>query len=220
MATTDTSFEVSRTWRLRLELIALYVAGPVLLLIYFRQLGVIAPMLVIVAASLALLAMTPGFRWRELIDPSALWRHLPLILGFALAVAAVATALVFRLSPSRFLSLPRYATDLWLTIMALYPFLSVLGQELFFRPLFFRRYADVLPPGNWAVLANGLAFGLGHLFYANPVAISLTFAGGLVFGWVYQRTRSFLLVFVLHSLAGQIIFTSGLGTYFYHGAIG
>ena len=44
--------------------------------------------------------------------------------------------------------------------------------------------------------------------------------GGLIFGLVYLRFGSLLLATVLHAIAGQLVFTSGLGVYFYHGAIG
>ena len=35
----------------------------------------------------------------------------------------------------------------------------------------------------------------------------------------YLRNRSTLLAVVLHSIAGQLIYTSGLGVFFYHGAV-
>ena len=61
------------------------------------------------------------------------------------ATAAVAALLVWWLVPQQALSLPRRATGLWLAIMALYPLLSALPQELLFRPLFFRRYGALFP---------------------------------------------------------------------------
>ena len=54
----------------------------------------------------------------------------------------------------------------------------------------------------------------------NPVTIGLTVIAGWVMGWAYLRRRSFLLACVLHSVAGQIVFTVGLGRFFYHGAVG
>jgi hypothetical protein len=43
---------------------------------------------------------------------------------------------------------------------------------------------------------------------------------GTVFAWAYVSQRSFALACVLQAIGGLIIFTSGLGIYFYHGAIG
>ena len=48
----------------------------------------------------------------------------------------------------------------------------------------------------------------------------MTGCGGAIMAWAYLRNRSVLLAWVLHSLAGQITFTVGLGIYFYHGAVG
>ncbi len=68
------------------------------------------------------------------------------------------------------------------------------------------------------VAANGAAFGLGHLFFMNPVTIGMTALGGALIGWAYlTRGRSLMLAWVLHSLAGQIIFSSGIGIFFFHG---
>ena len=68
---------------------------------------------------------------------------------------------------------------------------------------------------------ESVLFSLAHLFYWNWVAVGLTFAGGLVFAWAYlhadERGHSFGFAWALHSVAGQIIFPSGLGTFFYHG---
>jgi hypothetical protein len=45
----------------------------------------------------------------------------------------------------------------------------------------------------------------------------MTALGGAVIGWAYlARGRSLMLAWVLHSLAGQIIFTSGIGVFFFH----
>ena len=53
----------------------------------------------------------------------------------------------------------------------------------------------------------------------NWVAPALTLAGGLIFAWAYLRRGGFALAVVLHSVCGGIVFTSGLGTFFYHGAV-
>ena len=91
------------------------------------------------AVALGLLALTPGFRWRELargwgrLD----WRSVAAVGGvdrgdrggcwsggWCRGRRGAAAA----------------GTGLWLTILALYPLLSALPQEMIFRVLFFRRY--------------------------------------------------------------------------------
>jgi membrane protease YdiL (CAAX protease family) len=201
------------------EALLLFVAAPIVHVAFFERLGVFAPLAVVTAAGVALLAITPGWRWRELIDLASLRGQGRLILGFTLVAAAVIFALVLALIPHRLFGLPRYMPETWALVMIFYPLVSVLGQELLFRPLFFRRYGDLFAGPVTLVLANAAVFSLTHAFYQNWVALTLTFLGGLIFAEAYRRTGSFPLVFLLHTFAGQLIFTSGLGVYFYHGAI-
>ena len=133
--------------------------------------------------------------------------------------AAICTAFVYAINPDMFLSIVRYRPELWIMIMLLYPLLSAWPQEIIYRSLFFERYQVLFPSVPLLLLANGTLFGFGHLFYDNWVAIAMTAAGGVVMGWAYLRQRSMALAWVLHSLAGQLIFTAGLGRFFYHGAV-
>lgn len=201
------------------EFLVLFVAAPLAMALFFGLYPLFAALFAVTAFSIVLLALTPGFRPRELVLGPVL-PHWPLILGFIAATAAVCFALAAGLIPGRMLELPRYRPELWLTIMLLYPFLSALPQEIIFRALFYRRYGPLFPDGRVTLAVNAAVFSFAHVFYQNPVAIALTLVGGVIFAWTYQRTGSFPLVVILHALAGQIIFTSGLGIYFYHGAIG
>ncbi|MEC9345570.1 MAG: CPBP family intramembrane glutamic endopeptidase [Pseudomonadota bacterium] len=208
-----------RALRLRAEAVLLFAVAPVVHWVFYDRVGLFGPILGIFAAGIVLLALTPGFRWRELLRLRGFLGQPVFTIAFLAVTATVVAGLAWWLVPARFLELPRRMPDLWLRIMMFYPLLSVLGQELVYRVLFFRRYGAVLPSGWPAVLLNGLAFAAAHLFYLNPVALGLTFAGGLAFGLLWQRGAPFLLLVVLHTLAGQAIFSFGLGIYFYHGAI-
>lgn len=208
----------ARRARLWAEVAALFVGTPVLMVAFFGQYPLFPVLVGLAGLSALLLWATPGFRFRELVEGPVLreWR---LILGFAVLVALACTAIALVLVPGRFLDLPLNRPGLWLAIMLAYPIASVLPQELIFRPLFFRRYGALFPNVGTAVAANAVAFGLGHLFFLNWLTISMTAVGGAVFAWAYMRHRSFLLACVLHAVAGQIVFTAGLGIFFYHGAI-
>lgn len=201
------------------EFLALFVAAPVALAFLIGAAPPIALLMGFVVLALWLLARTPGFRMREL------WRgpvlaEWPIVLGFTLLTTLVVAALALWLVPGRFLEIFRYRPELWLLIMAAYPLFSALPQEIIFRTLFFRRYARLFPHRHVALVINALVFGLAHLFFLHPVTLVLAVLGGAVFAWTYLRNGSTLLAVVLHSIAGQLIFTSGLGIYFYHGAVG
>jgi membrane protease YdiL (CAAX protease family) len=91
-------------------------------------------------------------------------------------------------------------------------------QELVYRTFFFHRYGVLF--GNWwwaAILLNGVLFGLGHIVIGTPLAIYGTMATGALFAWRYAMTRSFWAVFLEHTLWGALVFTVGLGRYFFTG---
>ena len=97
------------------------------------------------------------------------------------------------------------------------PIFSVLGQTLLYRPLFFRRYGKLFPRDDVALFVNAALFSLAHLMFEHVLVLVITFLGGLIFGRIYQRTESFLLVFILHWIGGGLVFTVGLGWLFYLG---
>ena len=117
-----------------------------------------------------------------------------------------------------FLEFPRNRPDVYLRIMLLYPLMSVAVQELVYRTFFFHRYG-VLFGGAWwlAILLNGVLFGIGHVVIGTPLAVYGTMATGALFAWRYVMTRSFWAVFIEHTLWGALVFTVGLGRYFFTG---
>jgi membrane protease YdiL (CAAX protease family) len=168
------------------------------------------------AAALVLLGLTPGFRWRELVAGQIGWGRVALA---ALTTASVCALFVWWLVPQQALWLPRRAPGLWLAILGLYPFLSALPQELVFRALFFRRYGGLFPNRHGAVAANALVFALAHLMFWNWVALALCLAGGVLLAVAYLGPGGFREALLLHAVCGAIVFTSGLGAFFYHGAV-
>lgn len=206
--------------RLWLEFTVLFVGVPILMTIYFGHYQLFTAIWILAIVSAALLAMTPGWRWGKLFAGPVL-RHWWIVLGYAAITALICIAFVFWLVPERFLDLPTHRTSLWIFIMIGYPIASAWPQEVIFRSLFFERYGGLFPTTTIAIIANGVIFGFGHLFYMNPVVIGFTALGGAFWAWVYlTKGRSMTMIWILHSLAGQIIFTVGLGGFFYHGNVG
>lgn len=205
--------------RLWAEMAVLFVGAPVAMALFFGQYPLFLVIWGLTGVALWLLRATPGFAFAELARGPVLgeWR---LILGYLLLSALTAFAIAGVLVPERLLDLPRHRPGLWLMILALYPVLSAWPQEIIYRTLFFRRYGGLFPSRGVAVAVNGALFGLGHLFYQNPVTIGLTAVAGVLFALAYLRHGSTLLATVLHGLGGGLVFTAGLGVYFYHGAIG
>lgn len=75
-------------------------------------------------------------------------------------------------------------------------------EEFFYREIilknFLKRYQSWL-----AILFSAILFGISHTFYLKA---SMTFLGGLIYGLIYFKTGSFLLVFMLHSLNNIMAF--------------
>ncbi len=143
----------------------------------------------------------------------------PLAVRFVLASAAIAL-LVWLVRPDLFLNFVRGRPVFWAVVMVAYPVLSVVPQELIFRSFFFSRYGGIFARRWTMIAASGIAFALAHVIFQNWVAPLLCLAGGILFARTYDATRSLALVSLEHALYGCMIFTVGLGRYFYHGAVG
>ncbi len=121
--------------------------------------------------------------------------------------------------PDHFILLPILNLKLWLLIILLYPIISAFPQELLFRVFFFYRYSDLFKNQKSIIFFNGFVFGLMHSIYLNIVVVFLAFIAGILFAKNYYCNKSIFLVTLEHSILGNIIFSIGLGHFFYHGNI-
>jgi len=115
--------------------------------------------------------------------------------------------------PHTFLQLLSKEPKIFLALLVLYPFLSVIPQEVLYREFFFKRYAFKLHT-NILLLLNALLFMWAHIVFGNSVVLILTLIAGLLFAHTYLKSCSFLLVCIEHTLYGYLLFISGLGELF------
>lgn len=199
------------------EFVGFYVVVPVAVALLMPPTLIFPALFVALLLGLVLLHVTPGFEWRQLRGGGPVsWRFVALFAGVTLGVAALALGLT---RPEEFFNILR--TQPWMlpVIIVFYPFVSALPQEVVFRVLFYRRYVGVLPSGRGAMIVNAAVFSLAHLMYWSWVVAIMTFFGGVIFSWAYEARRSFALAVILHAIAGWIIFTLGLGVFFYSGNV-
>ena len=139
---------------------------------------------------------------------------------FAVLGAILAGVVAYQL-PNRFLDLPRERPHIWQKIMLFYPLLSVIPQELIYRSFYFHRYGALFGNAKWlAILSNGILFGFSHIMFGSYTAVALSTGLGILLAWRYIRTRSFLAVWLEHSLYGCLVFTVGIGYLFFTGVAG
>ncbi len=202
-----------------LEFAVLFIVAPLIMRIAVFEYGVplfyaLPPVLVLM---IVLLFADPTFNLRrELMRLFSFATLYSILIMFAIGAAVVVYAMA-KLMPDRLFALAAERPGKWAKIMTLYPFTSVLAQELVYRVYFFHRYGPLFKNRWTLILANAFVFAFGHILFRNWIALAATFLGGLLFAWRYERTRSFWAVWVEHVLWGWLVFTVGLGVYFFTG---
>jgi membrane protease YdiL (CAAX protease family) len=125
---------------------------------------------------------------------------------------------VYFLRPDLFFNFVRREPWLWALVMVFYPIASVYPQGIIYRAFIFHRYRALFPNTMLLVFVSALAFAFVHIIFRNPVALAFTLAGGFLFAWRYSQCNSVLVTSLEHALYGCLMFTVGLGEYFYKGA--
>ncbi|WP_054812132.1 CPBP family intramembrane glutamic endopeptidase [Nocardia arizonensis] len=212
-----------RPWRrayLAAEYAALFFGGATVYRTVARGRSPIPALLVLATGATAYLRRSPDF------DRASLWRgRAAATQGRSMATSAGATALALTAAVAvtrreDLFDLPRRDWRIWVAVMVLYPLLSVYPQEVVFRSFLFHRYAPVFGTGKGMVAASAAAFGYVHIIFGSWFSVLASGIGGWIFAARYLRTRSLFTASVEHSLYGILVFTVGLGRYFYHGAEG
>ena len=164
---------------------------------------------------LLILLRDPTFVRTQLWNPASLAANLPGILSiFAIGAALIGATVYFR-APQLLFNFVRTKPLFWALVMLLYPVLSVYPQGIIYRAFVMYRYGPLFHSPAAVILASAVAFSLMHILLRNPVAVPLTFIGGMLFAWRYQQTGSLFVSSFEHALYGCFIFTIGLGRYFY-----
>lgn len=165
-----------------------------------------------------LLLADPTFRLRDELRRGLGWRNALSIVLIFLIMGGAATWWIKTYHPSWFLEFPTNRPETYTRIMLAYPVFSVAAQELLYRSFFFHRYGPLFGTHAWLiVIVNGLLFGYAHIVMNSAFAIAATALGGMILAARYVMSRSFWAVFIEHTLWGWLIFTIGLGRYFFTG---
>jgi hypothetical protein len=209
----------ARAWRM-VEMVLLYGAAPFAVdrAVHAGGVPVFIALLPVLAIVLVFLMLDRTFSLRrELSRGFSLAQLASIIAVFVIGGGAVAYY-VAQVHPDWFLEFPRNRPETYMRIMLLYPLMSVIAQELVYRTFYFHRYGMLFGRAWWLAIAlNGILFGFGHIVVGTPLAIYGTMVTGVLFAWRYAMTRSFWAVFIEHTLWGGLVFTVGLGRFFFTG---
>lgn len=197
------------------EFLLLFAAIPTAMFFFPFRYALLTVLALGAIATFIVLRRDPTFGRNQLWGSAGLKHHAWSIIALSGVGLVGLTAGTLLFEPDRFLALPRNRTGLWALIMLLYPILSVYPQELIYRAFLMHRYQPVFP-GKWSMIAaSAAAFAYGHIIINNLLAVIMTLVGGALFAWRYQRSRSLAAVWLEHAIWGCLIFTIGLGAYFY-----
>lgn len=199
------------------ELVLLFLLPPVLINLAPFPVPKIPTLLVAAAVCLALLLRDPAFERRRLRLTAFPAGEAKAILLRSLGVGCLLAAAIGLWDPGLLFSFPQRRPFLWLVVMALYPFLSALPQELIFRVFFFHRLRPLFRDPRLLGAASAVSFAWIHVIFDNWVAPLASLAGGLLFARTYARTASLGAVSLEHALYGNLLFTLGWGVHFYRG---
>lgn len=206
--------QFSRSAWLWVECVVIYVICPfVFAHPVFHRLKLPA-LYALLAIALTLAHRTTG-TWRPLLQLGTVRSWLPHILWRGILAAVVILAVAWWLGPEHILRFPRTRPLIWCLVMLLYPILSAYPQELIYRSCFYVRYAQLFPSPRAMIIASSIAFAWLHIVFWNLPSLVLSFLGGVLLSHTYWRTRSTLAVSIEHAVYGCLVFTLGVGRYFY-----
>ena len=203
------------------ELIAIFAVVPTALIFlrFYVNRTVIPAMILLSIVCIVYLVKDKGFDNSMLSAASRFKKVWKGVLMRLVGGSALLAVVFWFVDPERFLAFPKGAPTMYVIVLLLYPILSAFPQEVIFRSFFFHRYERIMPDQRVMMLASAFAFAYAHAFLFNLVAPVLALVGGLIFSYTYVRSRSLFAATVEHALWGNILFTIGVGWYFYGGSV-
>lgn len=214
---------ISRTFKnknfLVFEFISLFILFP--LVLYIIVPTPVLPFLWLICIwCLYILLKDKKFNKKNLLRNEAIKPNIKKVLLQFFGITFFIILFMFFFMLDMFFSLIKTNIILWFAVIVLYPLLSVYPQELVYRAFFFHRYKKLFKNEEYLILINAFLFGFMHIIFHNWIAVILTIGGGYLFAKLYIKTYSLSLLFIAHSLYGCMLFTIGLGEFFYTGTIG
>jgi membrane protease YdiL (CAAX protease family) len=196
--------------KLTLELLFLYVALPISFCfsfpIYIKLgLGILSFIYLLV-----ILSQNKYVFYKKSFKNYSQKISLQILITLAALIIITTTYLKFT-NPDALFNVIKAKPTMWIAFICIYSFLSVIPQEIIYRSFYFERYKNLFTNEKLFILSNALVFSLGHLFFNNLLVNVITFIGGLIFAYTYNKTKSLILVSIEHAIYGCWLYTVGFG---------
>ena len=201
--------------KLKIEFLIIYFLIPLIVIFinfFFseQKIFVFLPLFLVFFLSLYLLKKTPSFSF-DFLKKKTEWKFF-----FLVSLIFVVSGFVYTiiLDSNLLFNLPKNYFFIWVAVILIYPILSVIPQEIIFRVLFFERYSCLFKNQFLYLILNSFIFAYIHLVFQNFHAFFITLITSPIFAYAYLN-KSFKTCFLTHTIGGQLVFTYGLGEYFY-----
>jgi membrane protease YdiL (CAAX protease family) len=201
----------------KIECTILFVLLPVSFAFFPDRFPKIPILLLVTVIYLVLLLRDRSFQRTLLWNAEALRGYSRTLLVRTSAILVLLLGITFFVTPETLFIFPRERPRIWLIVMLLYPVLSAYAQEMIYRTFFFHRYRAIFKGPRTMIWASAAAFSLLHIIYGNAPAVIFSFIGGYLFSRTYADTQSLFVTSLEHALYGNMVFTVGLGHFFYEG---
>ena len=201
--------------KLKIEFLVIYFLIPLMVIFinfFFseQKIFVFLPLFLVFFLSLYLLKKTPSFSF-DFLKKETEWKFFFLV-SLIFIVSGFFYTII--LDSNLLFKLPKNYFFIWIAVILFYPILSVIPQEIIFRVLFFERYSCLFKNQFLYLILNSIIFAYIHLVFQNFHAFFITLITSPIFAYAYLN-KSFKTCFLTHTVGGQLVFTYGLGEYFY-----
>jgi len=208
------SFFFTRLY-LGFEFVVLFIFIPLLI---FTSKKIIHPSIFLLPAVVFIiiyLYKNGYFKFKELLKINISKSIVKTNIYIVIITSLLLTLIVYIFENNNFMNLPKRNFMIWIILCIFYPVFSAFMQEIVYRLFLFKRYKTLFKKDWILIIACAFVFSFVHIFYFNVISIILTFILGLYLAYLYSKTSSILLTSIIHGFYGDLIFTIGLGQYFW-----
>lgn len=197
------------------EFMLIFFGIPLFIFYYSHIIHPSSVLLPILIALILYLRFNKNFNIRDLISFRISKKTLienSVIIGITTIILLIGILIFKR---ENLFNLPRKNIIIWVIICIFYPIFSAFAQEVIYRTFLYLRYSPIFK-SKWAfIIASSISFSFVHIIYFSYVSIILSFAAGIYLAYVYEKNKCVLFNSCIHGFLGDVVFTIGLGQYFW-----